>query len=158
MYPHLAIEILDNLSVAIRRVVLLRVPDEKSFQYVRNVAAFSCCTKDSNLFDLSSFATYLGYFLYIKHTKTKGNEKMFEMGGGGGFDLNGCRLIEIQLYFEGASSGVLLLNFGSIGSGYLGALGFKPPLDNPAMGLSSPSFSAPSITICSTNTLQVSRW
>ena len=44
---------------------------------------FHACTKDSDLFDLSSYATYLGYFLYIKHTKTKGNEKCSRWGGGG---------------------------------------------------------------------------
>ena len=41
----------------------------------------------SNLFESSSYSTYPefdlagGCFLYIKHTKTKGNEKMLEIRG-----------------------------------------------------------------------------
>ena len=35
----------------------------------------------SNLFEFSSYSTYPEYFLYIKCTKTKGDEKMFAMGG-----------------------------------------------------------------------------
>ena len=31
--------------------------------------------------ELAIYSTYLGYFPYIKHTKTKGNEKMIEIGG-----------------------------------------------------------------------------
>ena len=45
VYPHLAIYILDNLSVAIRLFILCRESDEKSFRYVKNVAALSCCNK-----------------------------------------------------------------------------------------------------------------
>ena len=33
----------------------------------------------NNLFNLSSYSTYPGYFLYIEHTKTKGNDKMSEI-------------------------------------------------------------------------------
>ena len=35
----------------------------------------------NSLFDLSGIQLFWGYFLYIKHTNTKGNEKMFEIGG-----------------------------------------------------------------------------
>ena len=35
----------------------------------------------SDLFDSSRFRLIVGYFLYLKHNKMKGNEKMFEITG-----------------------------------------------------------------------------